>query len=99
MSEKKNIFLVGLGNIGQWHLKSLLTLDQVFNVYCIEKDDFKLKIIKKELDNKTKSFFFFNKFPPNIVVVDLLILATKSCERHLLFKKIQKKISYKKYHI
>jgi hypothetical protein len=89
--KKKNILLIGLGNIGRWHLISLLNLDGIANVFCVENNISRLNLINRSIKNKTKTIFFSNDLPKKINKIDLLIMATKSHNRHLLFKKIKKK--------
>lgn len=81
------VAIIGLGNIGKWHFESLKKTKLCKQVFLIDKNHKKEKLIK---DKKNK-FFFYNKIPDDLKKIDLLIHATQSRNRLEVLKEISNK--------
>lgn len=85
----KNIVVIGLGNFGKWHIYSLKKLKKKYNIYGVEKNITQIKKVKKFISlNNCLSNITISKNFPRIKQIDLLILSTRSKDRHNLLKKI-----------
>jgi len=80
---KKNIFLVGCGNIGSRHLQALVKLPFKVDIHIVEKSN-KSKILAKnrlkqiKFNKKNFNFFWYNSVDQLIDTSDLVIISTLS---------------------
>ena len=80
---KKNILLVGCGNIGSRHLQALVKLPFKVDIHIVEKSN-KSKILAKnrlkqiKFNKKNFNFFWYNSVDQLIDTSDLVIISTLS---------------------
>jgi len=80
---KKNIFLVGCGNIGSRHLQALVKLPFKVDIHIVEKSN-KSKILAKnrlkqiKFNKKNFNFFWYNSVDQLTDTSDLVIISTLS---------------------
>lgn len=87
MKNKLIVAIIGLGNIGKWHFESLKKTKLCKEVFLIDKNQKKEKLVKE----KKNKFFFYNKIPDDLKKIDLLIHATQSKNRLEVLKEISNK--------
>ena len=85
-----NILIIGLGNIGYYHLYSIYNNNNSnnYNIYALDKN---IKILTKIKKNKIQNIYLFDKIEklPNIKF-DILILSTSATDRYIILKKLLK---------
>ena len=85
-----NILIIGIGNIGFYHLYSIYSNNKSnkYNIYAVDKDS---KILTKIKKKKIQNIFLFDEIEklPNIKF-DILILSTTASERYIILKKFLK---------
>lgn len=91
--KKINICIVGLGNIGYFHLFSLLRSSKNVNFIIIDKTKKNFLKIKKKFNNKYLNFnriklYFYNKIDFKNQVFDFFILSTTADMRLKIIKQI-----------
>ena len=81
MSKIKNILIVGLGKMGNSHLKSFSKSQNNYNIFIYDKNIVNLNKISE------KNVYKLVKFPRN-KIYDLAIIATNSSERYQILRKL-----------
>lgn len=87
----KNIVLVGVGSIGKRHLQALLMLEEKINIYLYDKniEEIEKNIIEiKESNQEKHEIFIIKNIEELPEKIELLIIATSSNVRRMLFEKI-----------
>tara|TARA_Y100000816_G_C26104434_1_gene586348 strand:+ start:3118 stop:4020 length:903 start_codon:yes stop_codon:yes gene_type:complete len=85
MNIVKKIILVGCGEMGSAHLKSLLFFNKNYKIIVVEKNKSRLKKIKKNFRNR--NLLFLNKLPSNDYF-KFAIIATHSINRLKIIKEL-----------
>jgi hypothetical protein len=91
LSKKKFILIIGLGNIGERHLESLLKFREN-KIFILEKSKKKIYELKKKFKNKISYLYNLQNFSKSL---DLVIIATNSDVRHNILNRVIKKIKVK----
>ena len=89
-----NILIIGIGRMGQSHLKSFIQSKKKYNIYIVDRAKNLIKI-KKTIQDTKDNIVYSSKVLSN-KVYDLCIISTKSKDRFLILKKI-KNIKIKKF--
>lgn len=91
LSKKNFILIIGLGNIGERHLESLLKFREN-KIFILEKSKKKIYKLKKKFKNKISYLHTLENFSKSL---DLVIIATNSDVRHKILSRVIKKIKVK----
>lgn len=97
---KKNILLVGAGNIGFRHFQSLLINKRHLNIFIFDKDPKKYFHLKSYFDKGIfikKNIFLLKKIKDINCIIDLVIDATTCQNRFNLLLNIIRKINVKNF--
>jgi len=93
---KKNIILVGCGNIGSRHLQALVKLPLIVNIHIVEKKKKSKNIAISRLNElkfnkKNHQIFWYNSIEQISKIADLVIISTLSEGRVDLIQNLLKK--------
>jgi len=78
-NQKKDIAIIGLGEIGSRHLQGLIKCDFPSNIYCVDPSDKSIEIAKNRIDySKSLPVYFYKSISDLPERLDLAIIATSS---------------------
>ena len=89
----KTIAIIGLGQIGQRHLQSILRINHKLNLYLFDLNQKVLEFIQKNyLVDKKINIFFESELNIKNLKIDILLICTTADVRLKVLKKVLKKI-------
>ena len=93
----KNILIIGIGNIGQRHLDSIINNEKIGKIYLYDKSKLILNKLRKKTKNNNKIVILENILNKKKNKFFLCIVSTNSTNRYQLINKLQKKFRIKNW--
>lgn len=85
---KKKVALIGVGNLGRRHLQSLIDYKRILEIYAVDKNKDCVKFLEQEYGEFIRGATDYSVLPE---IIDLLIIATSSDIRRMIFDDIVEK--------